>query len=198
MKVNDMTYLNENSVMPLTAMFGHLAPATPKTTKAVTLKTGWVDLTVGRSDRGEPFVIASTPWWDRFVAMHAPAARPSLPLRSNCRPWVYTLRKDPEQYLKSRVRPAEVTFAGFRIVHGVDRRRRQFAYVVTPELKQILLFRNPRSRAVLPWCPADAVELKHGMAWVPPEAKAQPKVEEAQVSTGDRDLDDLLNQLFLA
>ena len=191
---NEMTKskMKLKSSKPLTAVFGfglYLDKTILSAGNYVRLDAGWIELSVGIDDSSSEFISAATMWENFQFTANPPPSTCSSRSRINCRQWVYHVTADPAEYLASSMPPVEIECGGFRISYGVDSSRRQFLYVVYPGTRHIFLFRNPKSRSVLPWSPSGAQEIMDGMVAPSPEV-VRARTAIAAVTYSDKDFED--------
>lgn len=162
----------------------------------VTVDAGWVTLDFGRDATWSEFVLASNRMGSFLFSAEPPAAAQVCSFGGR-RDWVDTIDHFPKELFDGVRRPTEFLYAGFRVVHVADRRRRNFIFVGMPGGKINLLFRNPLSRSALAWSPHGAVQARDAIVLKPVEATPVRAMEVFE-TTGDVDLDEMLQSIYLA
>lgn len=162
----------------------------------VGLDIGWLSLHVGRDANGNEFVVAQTPGSGSFYLGVEPLPVATEPGWEADSGWVYTMNHHPAELFVGSTPPTVLRYAGFTVVHAMDRPRRNFLSVAMPGEELHLVFRNPTAWSTQDWRPSEQPIVASAPVVQPPGATKKPATVVAG-GTGDADSDELANALGL-
>jgi hypothetical protein len=190
-----MTTSNTTKFTPLSVAFDAFGAHSfcPKPSSRIELEIEWLKVIVGKDSHDNEFVMAYIGFgMHNFTFGQLPPSPRKWHPRTSYRQWVYSLKTMPDEYFISKTPATELIYGDFKVVYGIDSRRRQFLYVMMPS-GIVFLFRNPKSRAMLPWSPTGAMKVEDGMVGTSVLSTKQPEKPSVDLeSPGDFDLDAFL------
>jgi hypothetical protein len=164
-------------------------------TKSITcVNAGWIILRFGRSKTGRSTLYAIT-GKENMLLCPAPAPEMFKPRIKKPTDWVYGIGNLPTDFLDGRHPPVYIESGSIKVLFGKDSASRDFMTVDLPDLRMTLLLRNPESASTAAWNPAPATALTQHMTLRPNATPGGLAMSMSGETTGDDDLDELLNQL---
>ena len=200
-----MKKITKKQPNPLVALFGFKpGTAIPYVTNldtSVKVDLDWMVLHFGRDDQLQEFAYA-TAGKHHFLLCATPpeGGLRRKPAKTPC--WVYLVAGLPAEMWGHRSKTQVLAYSGFTVTAGREATTciyfagREFVAVEMPSHGRTLLFRNPASSSTDAWTPRRATELSDATELRPGETALDlDRRLTGHDSTGDADLDALLNEL---
>ena len=193
-----MRKVSKKKVCPLKVVHGikpeTALPLVSHIDSCVALDIGWIQLHFGWNEKGNEVVYAvaghRTFLLCEKVPLHAVVCTPD-----DSQAWVYAIDSLPSDFSGSLERPICTNYNGFHIEHGLDFAGRPYVWLCLPNRAMQLLLRNPLSKSSEAWSPRPAFPLGDGVTIEPWCNARYLSLETEFSSTGDEELDNLLDQL---